>query len=73
MVQCHDQEEIDYYWQKLSAKPETEQCGWLEDKYGISWQITPDNIDELIKVPGAYKRMMNMKKLDIAGLKGEKV
>ena len=68
MVQCVDQEEIDYYWDKLSANPDFEQCGWLEDKYGISWQITPENIDELIKLPGAYNRMMSMKKLDIAGL-----
>lgn len=68
MVLCHDQEEIDTYWAKLSANPEFEQCGWLEDKFGVSWQITPENMDELIKVPGAYKRMMNMKKLDIAEL-----
>lgn len=68
MVKCKDQEEIDYYWEKLSANPEFEQCGWLEDKYGINWQIAPENIDELIRLPGAYKRMMGMKKLDISGL-----
>lgn len=68
MVKCKDQGEIDYYWEKLSANPDFEQCGWLEDKYGVSWQITPENIDELIRLPGAYKRMMSMKKLDIAGL-----
>jgi predicted 3-demethylubiquinone-9 3-methyltransferase (glyoxalase superfamily) len=68
MVLCKDQEEIDYYWEKLSANPEFEQCGWLEDTYGVSWQIAPENINELIRVPGAYKRMMNMKKLDIAEL-----
>ncbi|MFS8159273.1 MAG: VOC family protein [Candidatus Roizmanbacteria bacterium] len=72
MVTCKDQEEIDYYWEKLSANPDFEQCGWLEDKYGVSWQITPENIDELIRLPGAFKRMMNMKKLDIAGLQGVK-
>lgn len=71
MVKCKDQKEIDYYWQKLSNNPTFEQCGWLEDKYGVSWQIVPENIDELIRVPGAYKRMMNMKKLDIAGLQGK--
>lgn len=71
MVLCKDQEEIDYYWEKLSSNPNFEQCGWLEDKYGVSWQITPENMDELMKYPGAYKRMMNMKKLDIEGLKGE--
>jgi predicted 3-demethylubiquinone-9 3-methyltransferase (glyoxalase superfamily) len=71
MVTCHDQEEIDYYWEKLSADPQFEQCGWLEDKYGVSWQITPENMEELVRIPGAYKRMMNMKKLDIKILKGE--
>ena len=70
MVLCKDQEEIDYYWEKLSSNPDFEQCGWLEDKYGVSWQITPQDINELLRVPGAYKRMMDMKKLDIAELKG---
>ena len=69
MVSCEDQKEIDYYWEKLSTNPEFEQCGWLQDKYGVSWQITPANIEELLKVPGAFKRMMQMKKLDIAKLK----
>ncbi len=68
MVRCKDQEEIDYYWEKLSANPDFEQCGWLEDKYSVNWQIAPENIDELIRLPGAYKSMMSMKKLDIAGL-----
>jgi len=68
MVRCKDQAEIDYYWEKLSANPEFEQCGWLEDKYGVSWQITPENMDELLKLPGAFKRMMDMKKLAIAEL-----
>lgn len=72
MVGCHDQEEIDYYWEKLSANPDFEQCGWLEDKFGVSWQIAPENIDKLIRLPGAYKRMMNMKKLDIAELRNTK-
>ena len=71
MVSCEDQKEIDYYWEKLSTNPEFEQCGWLQDKYGVSWQITPANIEELLKVPGAFKRMMQMKKLDIAKLKEE--
>jgi predicted 3-demethylubiquinone-9 3-methyltransferase (glyoxalase superfamily) len=68
MVLCKDQEEIDNYWGKLSANPEFEQCGWLEDKYGVSWQIAPENMDEMLKLPGAFKRMMSMKKLDIARL-----
>lgn len=70
MVECKDQAEIDYYWERLSANPQFEQCGWLQDTFGISWQITPENIDELIRVPGAFKRMMNMKKLDISRLQG---
>ena len=65
-VACEDQEEIDYYWEKLSAVPESEQCGWLKDKYGLSWQIVPKNVDELLKRPGAFANMMKMKKLVIA-------
>jgi predicted 3-demethylubiquinone-9 3-methyltransferase (glyoxalase superfamily) len=71
MVKCKDQEEIDYYWEKLSANPDFEQCGWLQDTYGVSWQIAPEDADQLIRLPGAYKRMMSMKKLDIAGLRGD--
>jgi predicted 3-demethylubiquinone-9 3-methyltransferase (glyoxalase superfamily) len=69
MVLCKDQAEIDYYWEKLSANPDVEQCGWLEDKFGISWQITPEKMDDLMQSPGAFKRMMNMKKLEISDLK----
>jgi predicted 3-demethylubiquinone-9 3-methyltransferase (glyoxalase superfamily) len=65
-VDCEDQEEIDYFWEKLSAVPESEQCGWLKDKYGLSWQIVPKNVSELLKRPGAYVNMMKMKKLVIA-------
>jgi predicted 3-demethylubiquinone-9 3-methyltransferase (glyoxalase superfamily) len=72
MVLCKDQNEIDYYWDKLSANPEFEQCGWLQDKYGVSWQITPADMEDLMKSPGAFKRMMEMKKLDIEELKGKK-
>jgi predicted 3-demethylubiquinone-9 3-methyltransferase (glyoxalase superfamily) len=50
MVTCKDQAEIDYYWGKLSAVPESEQCGWLKDKYGLSWQITSTPIQTLLKV-----------------------
>src|SRR5438045_5325199 len=46
MIRCKDQEEIDYYWEKLSAVPESEQCGWLKDKFGLSWQVTPTIMDE---------------------------
>lgn len=64
-VDCKDQEEIDYYWEKLSAVPEAEQCGWCKDKFGLSWQIVPENMGELMQRPGAYARMMKMKKLVI--------
>jgi predicted 3-demethylubiquinone-9 3-methyltransferase (glyoxalase superfamily) len=64
-VTCKDQEEIDYYWSKLSAVPEAEQCGWCKDKYGLSWQIVPENMGELMQKPNAYKNMMEMKKLVI--------
>lgn len=65
-VACKDQAEIDYFWEKLSAVPESEQCGWCKDKYGVSWQVVPENTDELMKKPGAYAKMMQMKKLIIA-------
>lgn len=65
-VPCKDQAEIDYYWEKLSAVPESEQCGWCKDKYGLSWQVVPENVEELLKKPGAFARMMEMKKLVIA-------
>lgn len=65
-VMCENQDEIDYYWEKLSAVPQSEQCGWCKDKYGLSWQIVPKNVGELMKKPGAFKKMMRMKKLIIA-------
>lgn len=65
-VYCKDQEEIDYYWAKLSADPKFEQCGWCKDKYGLSWQIVPENINELMERPGAYTKMMQMHKIEIA-------
>ena len=65
-VSCKDQEEIDYYWGKLSSVPESEQCGWCKDKYGLSWQIVPENMGELMKKPNAYAKMMQMKKIVIA-------
>jgi predicted 3-demethylubiquinone-9 3-methyltransferase (glyoxalase superfamily) len=65
-VECKDQEEIDYYWEKLSAVPKSEQCGWLKDKYGLSWQVVPENMDELMQKPGAFAKLMPMKKIVIA-------
>lgn len=66
LIYCKDQEEIDYYWEQLSAVPESEQCGWCKDKYGLSWQVVPEGIEEMMKNPGAFAKMMQMKKLVIA-------
>lgn len=66
VVTCKDQDEIDYYWEKLSAVPEAEQCGWCKDKFGLSWQIVPENMGELMKRPDAFKHLMDMHKLVIA-------
>ena len=65
-VACKDQAEVDYYWEKLSAVPESEQCGWCKDKFGLSWQIVPENMAELMKKPDAFKTMMNQHKIVIA-------
>jgi predicted 3-demethylubiquinone-9 3-methyltransferase (glyoxalase superfamily) len=75
MVHCNTQKEIDYYWEKLSAYPEAEQCGWLKDKYGLSWQIVPNIMDEMLKdsdekkIARVTEAFLQMKKLDIAKLK----
>lgn len=73
-VHCDTQEEIDRYWSKLSASPQDEQCGWLKDKYGFSWQIIPKRWIEIMSDPDPVKTkraldaMMQMKKMDIAAL-----
>jgi predicted 3-demethylubiquinone-9 3-methyltransferase (glyoxalase superfamily) len=75
MVYCETQDEIDSYWEKLSAVPESEQCGWLKDKYGLSWQIVPVQMDEMLQtgtedqVARVTQAFLPMKKLDIAALK----
>jgi len=75
MVHCNTQKEIDYYWEKLSVYPEAEQCGWLKDKYGLSWQIVPNIMDEMLKdndkkkIARVTEAFLQMKKLDIAKLK----
>ncbi len=69
MVLCEDQAEIDYYWSKLTSGGGSEvQCGWLKDKFGLSWQVTPAHFVDLVKHPKAMQAMMSMKKLDIAEL-----
>lgn len=73
MVHCDTQEEIDYFWGKLSAVPQAEQCGWLKDKYGLSWQIVPTVLGEMMKDEKKRARVtqafLKMKKFDIAELK----
>jgi predicted 3-demethylubiquinone-9 3-methyltransferase (glyoxalase superfamily) len=64
-ISCEDQEEIDYFWKKLSTVSEAEQCGWCKDKYGVSWQVVPKDIGELMKKPNAFSTMMQQKKIVI--------
>lgn len=66
MVECADQEELDGWWTQLSAVPEAEQCGWCADKFGVSWQLVPANLDELMAKPGSYQKLMDMKKIEVA-------
>lgn len=66
VVTCKDQAEIDYYWEKLSAVPASEQCGWCKDRFGVSWQVVPENMGELMQRPDAFKHLMDMHKLVIA-------
>jgi predicted 3-demethylubiquinone-9 3-methyltransferase (glyoxalase superfamily) len=69
MIRCENQEEIDYYWSKLTADGGQEiQCGWLKDKFGLAWQVVPSRIGELVRSPKGMEAMMKMKKLDIAEL-----
>lgn len=72
-INCDTQEEIDYFWNKLTegGNPKAQQCGWLKDKFGVSWQVVPSMLAELMKGPGANRTMtalLKMKKLDIAAL-----
>jgi predicted 3-demethylubiquinone-9 3-methyltransferase (glyoxalase superfamily) len=68
VVRCDNQQDIDYYWAKLTAGGEESQCGWLKDKFGLSWQVVPGALPDLIRHPAALAAMMKMKKLDIAEL-----
>ncbi|MBI2465169.1 VOC family protein [Candidatus Shapirobacteria bacterium] len=74
VVHCENQEEIDEYWEKLSAVPESEQCGWLKDKYGVSWQIVPNAMDKMMsegtqkQITEVTQAFLKMKKFDIAEL-----
>lgn len=69
-IGCKDQQEIDFYWGKLTADGGAESvCGWCKDKYGLSWQINPENIEELMLKPNAWEKLLQMKKIDIETLK----
>jgi predicted 3-demethylubiquinone-9 3-methyltransferase (glyoxalase superfamily) len=77
VVNCESQDEVDYYWEKLSGggDEKAQQCGWLKDKYGVSWQIVPTMLGELLSDPdpdksrGVMKALLGMKKIDIETLK----
>ena len=74
MVHCKDQAEVDYYWERLVAGGQESQCGWLKDRFGLSWQIVPDRLFELVNDPdprratAATKAMLGMRKIVIADL-----
>jgi predicted 3-demethylubiquinone-9 3-methyltransferase (glyoxalase superfamily) len=74
MIRCEDQKEIDYYWEKLSFVPEAEACGWVKDQFGLSWQVIPKMMDELLsngtkeELERVTKAFLKMKKFDIAAL-----
>lgn len=68
VVNCENQQEIDYYWSKLTDGGAEIACGWLKDKFGLRWQITPSRIGELLRHPKAMQAMMRMTKFDIAEL-----
>ena len=73
-VHCKDQDEVDYYWERLTDGGEESQCGWLKDRFGLSWQIIPDRLYELLSDPdraraaAATTAMYGMRKIAIAGL-----
>ena len=74
MIHCKDQDEVDYYWDRLVDGGEESQCGWLKDRFGVSWQVTPDRLFELIsdadpaRAAAATKAMHGMRKIVIADL-----
>lgn len=74
IINCTDQAEIDYFWDKLSAVPEAEQCGWVKDRFGLSWQIVPETLDDLLdrctkeEAKRVTEAFLSMKKLDMAAI-----
>lgn len=75
LVECESQEEIDYYWDKLGEGGEEGPCGWLKDKYGVSWQVAPTGMHEILNDPDpargerAMKALFGMKKVDLAAIR----
>jgi len=75
LINCEDQDEVDYYWEKLGDGGEEGPCGWLRDRFGLSWQVVPEGMDELFadsdpeRAQRAMQAMLQMKKLDIAELR----
>ena len=76
LINCTDQDEVDYYWDKLTQGGQEVQCGWLKDKFGLAWQVVPEGMLELLNDPDkarsdrAMRAMLGMKKLDLAALQG---
>ncbi len=74
-IVCEDQEEVDYYWDRLTDGGEESQCGWLKDRYGVSWQVVPKGMDEVFSDPNperakrAMEAMLKMRKLDLGALR----
>src|ERR1700722_745280 len=68
VIRCDSHAEVDNYWEKLSAAGSEGQCGWIKDRFGLSWQIVPARLPDLIKKPNAMQAILKMKKLDIAEL-----
>jgi predicted 3-demethylubiquinone-9 3-methyltransferase (glyoxalase superfamily) len=73
-IECIDENELNHFWSRLSAVPESEQCGWCKDKFGMSWQIVPKQLGEMLqdsdkeKAHRALNAMLEMKKIDIKGI-----
>src|ERR687894_594206 len=74
-INCEDQDEVDYYWEKLTDGGEESQCGWLKDRFGVSWQVVPSGMDEVFsdadpeRAKRAMEAMLKMRKLDLGALR----